>query len=228
MSFESKGAYRLVLDLIYMHGGNLPDDARYISGLLGCTLRKWESIRRALIDAHKLVVSGAFLSNYRADKELETLAKLQEKQRENGAKPKNNRHLQKPRLNQSESDTDIKKDILSEYPKKDDDFSAFWQAYPVKKSKPLAERSWAKAVKAHGVETIMDGLDRAKRCDHRFASGFTPHPSTWLNANGFLDDHTGVKINGTASHGPKRGTDAHLRALYEAGMDDANGQHRPF
>ncbi|MBC8717497.1 hypothetical protein [Ochrobactrum sp. Marseille-Q0166] len=29
MSFELKAAYRLVLDLIYMQGGNLPDDARY-------------------------------------------------------------------------------------------------------------------------------------------------------------------------------------------------------
>ncbi|MFK5283859.1 DUF1376 domain-containing protein, partial [Lacticaseibacillus paracasei] len=36
MPFELKGAYRLLLDLIYMQGGRLPDDAKYISGLLGC------------------------------------------------------------------------------------------------------------------------------------------------------------------------------------------------
>ena len=30
MTFELKGAYRLVLDLIYMQDGQLPDDARYI------------------------------------------------------------------------------------------------------------------------------------------------------------------------------------------------------
>lgn len=62
MPFEIKCAYRVVLDLIYMQGGNLPDDARYISGLLGCSIRKWKSIRQALIEAGKITVSGDFLT----------------------------------------------------------------------------------------------------------------------------------------------------------------------
>ena len=37
MSFELKAAYRLVLDLVYMQGGDLPDNSRYIAGLLGCS-----------------------------------------------------------------------------------------------------------------------------------------------------------------------------------------------
>ena len=53
MDFELKGAYRLVLDLIYMQGGQLADDARYISGLLGCTLKKWNSLRSKLIEMGK-------------------------------------------------------------------------------------------------------------------------------------------------------------------------------
>lgn len=61
MPFEIKCAYRVVLDLIYMQGGELPDDARYISGLLGCSVRKWKSIRSALIQAGKIHVSGEFL-----------------------------------------------------------------------------------------------------------------------------------------------------------------------
>lgn len=93
MDFELKAAYRLVLDLIYMQGGKLPDDARYISGLLGCTMKKWNGLRAALIEAGKLYVSGEFLGNYRADKELETLGKFQENQREKGSKSKKNKAL---------------------------------------------------------------------------------------------------------------------------------------
>lgn len=102
MSFELKGAYRLVLDFIYMQGGNLPDDPRYISGLLGCSVRKWKSIRNALIEAGKIRVSGEFLTNERAVFELETLAKLQDKQAENASGPRKNKDLEKPPLSHTE------------------------------------------------------------------------------------------------------------------------------
>lgn len=106
MEFEVKCAYRVVLDLIYMQGGNLPDDARYISGLLGCSIRKWKAIRDTLIEAGKLVVSGEFLTNYRAVSELETLAKLQDNQSEKARKPRKNKGLPQPRLSQPEPDTE--------------------------------------------------------------------------------------------------------------------------
>lgn len=61
MDFETKAAYRLVLDLIYMQGGNLPDDARYISGLLGCSVKKWNLLRETLVDAGKIDVRGGTL-----------------------------------------------------------------------------------------------------------------------------------------------------------------------
>lgn len=102
MDFETKGAYRLVLDLIYMQGGNLPDDARYISGLLGCTVRKWNVLRDALVDMGKIIVNGEFLTNERAIIELETLRKLQDKQAENRARPNKINKLKSPWFDQSE------------------------------------------------------------------------------------------------------------------------------
>lgn len=107
MPFEIKCAYRVVIDLIYMQGGKLPDDARYISGLLGCSIRKWSSLRDALILADKIQVSGEFLSNYRADKELETLAKLQDIQRQNASGPRKNKDLQKPPHRQPEPEPEL-------------------------------------------------------------------------------------------------------------------------
>ena len=109
MPFEIKCAYRVVIDLIYMQGGKLPDDARYISGLLGCSLRKWSSLREALVGAGKLQVSDGFLSNYRADKEIETLAKLQDIQRQNASGPRKNKGLQKPSHRQPEPEPEYTK-----------------------------------------------------------------------------------------------------------------------
>lgn len=105
MPFELKGAYRLVLDLIYMQGGKLPDDPRYISGLLGCSLRKWKSLREQLVQMGKLDVSGEFLTNKRAEKEVETLAKHQEQQRENASRPRKNNDLEKPSLRHTEPES---------------------------------------------------------------------------------------------------------------------------
>lgn len=106
MPFEIKGAYRIVLDLIYMQSGDLPDDARYISGLLGCSVRKWTSIRKFLVDADKLIVTGDFLTNYRAITELETLAKLQDKQRQNRSGPNKNKGLSTPRSDHPEAEAE--------------------------------------------------------------------------------------------------------------------------
>jgi len=70
--------------------------------VLGCSIRKWKSIREALVEMDKLQVSGEFLTNYRAVSELETLSKLQDKQRENASGPRENKGLAKPRLNHTE------------------------------------------------------------------------------------------------------------------------------
>ncbi len=106
MSFELKAAYRLVLDLIYMQGGNLPDDARYISGLLGCTLRKWNSLRGELISLGKIEINGEFLTNKRAIIELETARKYTEKQSENRSSLNKNKGLKSPPINHTEPYTE--------------------------------------------------------------------------------------------------------------------------
>lgn len=91
MSFEVKAAYGLILDLIYIQHGRLPDDPRYIAGVLNCSTRKWNSIRRALIEDHgKLRVDGEYLVNGRASKEVEALDEYSKSQsdRRRGKGPK--------------------------------------------------------------------------------------------------------------------------------------------
>lgn len=95
---ELKGAYGILLDLIYHHGGQLPDDPQFIAGNLGCSVRKWNAIRDALLAKGK-IISGLsqdnlkIISNKRAEKEAEKLRRYEEKQRKNGAKAHENKNL---------------------------------------------------------------------------------------------------------------------------------------
>jgi uncharacterized protein YdaU (DUF1376 family) len=117
MDFETKAAYRLLLDLIYMHGGRLVDDPRFIAGHLGCSVKKWNALRSAILDAGKISVAGGYVGNLRADKELDSLKSYQTKQRENGSKPKKNNGIAeavaKPKLNHTEPEPDINTEAIA-------------------------------------------------------------------------------------------------------------------
>lgn len=106
MTFEVKAAYRILLDIIYMRGGELPDDTRYISGVLGCSVRAWNKYRQSLLDIGKIRIENGIISNLRADKELEILRSFQEKQSENRSKSNKNNDLKSPRFDQPEPESE--------------------------------------------------------------------------------------------------------------------------
>ncbi len=97
MPFEEKAAYALLLDLIYLHNGRLADDPRFIGGLLGLSVRKWKTIRAALIERGKIIAQDGIISNFRADKELEIQRSYQDKQAEKARGSSKNNDLEKPR-----------------------------------------------------------------------------------------------------------------------------------
>lgn len=70
MPLELKGPYSILLDLMYLQNGELPDDARYISGNLGCSVRMWQKIRAGLISAGKIIVEDGVITNVRMEKEV--------------------------------------------------------------------------------------------------------------------------------------------------------------
>jgi len=70
-------------------------------------------------------------------------------------------------------------------------FERFWSAYPRKCSKGQARKAWAKLKPSEQlVQAIIAGIGRAKTSDQwlRDDGRFIPHPATWLNAEGWLDD----------------------------------------
>lgn len=95
---ELKGAYAVLLDLIYLNNDRLPDDPQYIAGNLGCSVRKWNQIRAELLARGKLILRLSednlqIISNKRAEKEAIKLRRYADKQRENGAKAHENKDL---------------------------------------------------------------------------------------------------------------------------------------
>jgi len=101
LSVEEKGAYAICLDLIYDRGRPIPDDARWIAGACGCSIRKWNTLRSRLIEAGKLVDLGGHLTNSRAEKEIENSAKISRKLSENGAKGGRKTPENQPRFNKN-------------------------------------------------------------------------------------------------------------------------------
>ncbi|MDF2620224.1 MAG: hypothetical protein K0S00_2883 [Xanthobacteraceae bacterium] len=86
LPLEVKGAYSVVLDLIYDRRGPIPDNAHWIAGHCGCSVRKWNTIRATLIDEGKIVAEGGFIINPRAMREVDISAETARKLAENGAK----------------------------------------------------------------------------------------------------------------------------------------------
>lgn len=115
LDLELKGAYSILLDLIYMQGGKLPDDERYISGLLGCRPAKWKRIRDLLLSMEKIEVRGGKITNSRANLELNALRSFSETQSKNASQLRKNNDLgkatAKPSLSQPEPEPEpIKKE----------------------------------------------------------------------------------------------------------------------
>lgn len=93
LTLEERGAYNTLLDLMYQRQGAIPDDARWIAGWLGCSLRKWTTIRASLIVKGKLFevnLNGVpSLANQRVEREV-SASKTERNSRETQTKPQRN------------------------------------------------------------------------------------------------------------------------------------------
>jgi hypothetical protein len=81
------------------------------------------------------------------------------------------------------------------------DFDDFWRAYPHKIGKPKALLAYRQAIKRGGdPPSILAGLERAKA---RWNDPkFIPHPTTWLNRDGWNDEPANPVHPGTGQGRP--------------------------
>jgi len=180
LTLEQKGAFSLLLDLIYNRQKPISDNERWLAGICGVSLRKWRSIRQALIDQDKIYISEGKISNQRADKELENTAKATRKLSESGAKggrkraeneaaSNKNNELAQARLNHTCAKIRLDKNISPSIPPKmhpgeepaspddedgiiDLEFEKFWRAFP-------SGRKQGKFKTRHKYHKIISGRD---------------------------------------------------------------------
>jgi hypothetical protein len=116
------------------------------------------------------------------------------------------------------TETDNRTERTPIVPKGDDDlFPEFWDAYAKKVQRPLAERSYLKALKKTGHETIVAA---AKLWRDAVEEQFRPYPSKWLNQE-MWNDPPPVQSERRMNNAERNGTA--LRTTYEKYF----GQGRP-
>ena len=77
------------------------------------------------------------------------------------------------------------------------DFDKFWEAYPKKKSKPIALKAWLKH--KPDIDVVIKSLTMMKKCEQwtKNKGEFIPYPASWLNAEGWNDVTEAKKLNST-------------------------------
>lgn len=223
MTLEEKGAYAIILDLIFATDGRLKDDANYIAGNLGCSVRKWNSIREKLVALGKLSCDLGIISNSRADKILDEQRSFVDKQRENGHKAHKNSSIKKPSLipshqpkvsqSEPEPEEEAKASSVSEpsVPRQivkisTEEFDEVWRLWPRKdrSAKAKALSVWkARAATADpglmlaAVKRYLGSPD-AKKQNHEFVKGLhlwlRDFMDSWLEAVTALEGPCAVEM----------------------------------
>lgn len=90
-------------------------------------------------------------------------------------------------------------------------FDTFWEAYPRKRSKGQAEKTWIKINPDDELlDAMLSSIERWKRSKEWLKDGgqFIPHPSTWLNAKGWEDELPVTRDSPTTEKDYNSGRDA--------------------
>ncbi len=99
------------------------------------------------------------------------------------------------KLEEEEEEKEKEEDSFAQKPKargasggrglNDDEFDSFWKSYPRKTGKGAARKAFISAQRRASTDIIIAGLARATWPGD---AQFIPHPSTWLNRDGWLDE----------------------------------------
>ena len=79
LNLEEAGAYSYIIDLIQDIGAPIPDEKRWLSRVMGCSLQRWSKVRQSLIDKNKIQIIDGKILEKRAIKESESYNKVERK-----------------------------------------------------------------------------------------------------------------------------------------------------
>lgn len=187
------GAYFMLLRYIYTTGNPIPYKQRY-------------SIARALLE-HEQENVDAVLSEffdlegdfYVSDKAMKVIKEQQNKHdarvtagKLGGiSKASNARILPVAKLKQSSSNQNQNKKEKETNVSKNG-FDGFWKVYPRKIGKDAATKAYASALNRATAEQILAGAIAYAESQKGKDPQYTAHPTTWLNAGRWADEHKPV------------------------------------
>lgn len=112
LNLEQRGAYNLILDLIYEEAGPIADDDIWLARQANTTTQRWKRIKRELVEAKKITIAGGMISNGRAIVELGKMERRWEEYSEQGKKGAAARHFASDLA--SDSGSDFESDLPSQ------------------------------------------------------------------------------------------------------------------
>lgn len=207
LSLAEHGAYSILLDVYYATETPLPADLDALHRMCRAMTQEERAAVQAVADRFFKVGEDGFRHNPRADREIKTARETVQKQRESGVESARKRWssdrsthksthnlttglaMQPPTTNHQEKPKPSRA-LRSGLDGLNGAFTAFWEAYPRKKSKGDAEKAWLKIRPDEQLASaILAAVERAKTsADWKREGGqFIPYPATWLNAKGWED-----------------------------------------
>lgn len=185
-------AYRRLIDLYYTQEGPIPNRTQWVAKRIRLVGQETivGSVLREFFDLKGDGVQGLWHQK-RCDAEITKYQKRADANRKNGqlggrkpiGEPVDNPMGSKPRTRTKNH----RKTPLP--PEGEVAFGLFWNTYPRKVGKPKALIAFAAALaRAATAELIMAGLKRHLGCEQWQDLTKVPHPTTWLNRDGWNDE----------------------------------------
>ena len=79
LDLRERGALFTLIDLMYIHGGSVPDEDDFMRRYLGCNAKGWHTLRDRLLHLQKIYRDGnSLLRSPLVDKELKSIRKMRD------------------------------------------------------------------------------------------------------------------------------------------------------
>jgi uncharacterized protein YdaU (DUF1376 family) len=79
LNLRERGALFTLVDLMYIHGGSVPDEDDFMRRYLGCNAKGWHTLRDRLLHLQKIYRDGnRLLRSPLVDKELKSIRKMRD------------------------------------------------------------------------------------------------------------------------------------------------------
>lgn len=231
LTTEQHGAFFLIL-MDYWTKGAPPDDDETLASIARLPLDRWMKARPVLAGFFK--IEGGMWVNKRAEEELSAARAKSQKASDNAKKrwdgcepnaPADATAMPTHMLERCSAPAPTYKDKKNKG--SDPNFEEWYAAYPLHVGRGKAVKAYQAALSKADHATLLEGARRYAASPARKPE-FTKHPSSWLNAECWLDDvPAAITPAPTAEHPDDSRNRARLAAYKRTGRWDENNHGPP-